>query len=221
MRSPSSASTLDVLSQAATELRAEFEHVADRAFYLWPETDPSDCRGFSYTIPKEEQIRSHLHHALRAADRNAAVELEWNFYRSTGGKHARVTIAGEIDIVRFGKTVDLFEVKRIWNITGWNNKRGELLGGIEADRTKLADVRTALATAGRTPGDVGVIVASFSDRTDGHTGMDAAWSAAELGAPHPTPDFTAHDESKPLYVRFYFLPVVDQRSRIVAMGSPT
>ena len=197
-----------MLSQAATELRAEFEHVADRAFYLWPETDPSECRGFSYTIPKEEQIRSHLHHALRAADPEAAVELEWNVYGSTGGKHARVTIAGEVDIVRFGRTVDLFEVKRIWNITGWNNKRGELLGGIEADRAKLADVRHALTTGGRTPGDVGVVVASFSDRANGHAEMDPAWSAVELGAPPRTPDFTAHDESKSLYVRFYFLPVV-------------
>lgn len=210
MNAPAQPADLDVLRSAAAELRAEFKRVAGLAFYLWPEAAAAHSvwRGFSYTIPKEEQVRSLLHAVLRQDDPAGAVELEWNVYRATIGPRSRVAAVGEIDLVRFRSAgvVDLLEVKRVWSITGWNNKADELLGGIEADRAKLDQARQTLTASGKACGIVGVVVASFADRATGHTPMRSSWRAIELGASSGSPDFEAPDESLHLHVRFYFVP---------------
>lgn len=198
-----------IVSGAAKALRVELNRVASFAAYLWPEGDAQVvCSGFSYTIPKEEQIRSFLYHVLRLDDCGGAVELEWNCYRSTGGRRPRTLRTGEIDLVRFRAdgAVDLLEVKRIWNLEGWNNKSRELLDGIDADLAKLADARHALASSDRRLGFAGVFVASFSDRMDGHAPLRTGWDARELDAPSGQADFAAPAESRDLFVRFYFVP---------------
>lgn len=214
MNAPLTADGLDVLRGAAAKLRAEFKKVAGCASYLWPGPSAGAasmvCRGFSYTIPKEEQIRSLLYSVLRDDEPNGAVELEWNVYRATTGPRSRVAAAAEIDLVRFrsSKAMDLLEVKRVWSIRGWNNKKEELLGGIETDRAKLDYASQAVKASGIGCGIVGIVVASFSDSATGHTPMRPSWHAIELDTPSGLPDFEAPDESLHLHARLYFVPAI-------------
>ena len=198
---------IEVLCCAAEAIRGELKHVAGRAFYVWPDR-PLVCQGFSYVIPKEEQIRSQLYALLREDNGSGAVELEWNTYHAVPGSRRRVERSGEIDIVRFRSDdkVDLIEVKRVWRIVGWINKRDELCRGIDTDRAKLTVARRALESRGKCCEIVGVFVASFSDSADGHMSMDQSWGAIDLGRPSSASDFDAPAEPLNIYTRFYFVP---------------
>lgn len=189
-------------------MRIEFRETARLAFHLMPDETGSTCyAGFSYTIPKEEQVRSRLYNELLSErDVCCAVELEWNLYSTNSG--SKVRAAGEIDIVRFRGAppiVDLVEVKRLWNIAGWNNKRRELLSGIENDATKLRGARKVLDDAGKDVGFAGVFVASFADTPTGHVAVPPSWSVAELDAEDAHLPFGASNRGRGLYARFLFV----------------
>lgn len=152
-------------------VRDDLSLVGRRAGYSWPGTPGRIWRGYSYEIPKEEQIRSafwaHLH------DRERLVcELEWNHYESDGGL---VAVGGEIDLVGFdrqgdpGAPVLLLEFKRVWWLTPrrpwsiWQNKVREMKGGIERDADKLRDVLASLGGHRAQVPLAAVVVVAFSD----------------------------------------------------------
>lgn len=155
---------------AAPQVREDLRLVGARARYLWPTSEaPTTWSGYSYEIPKEEQIRSAFWASLH--DREVlACELEWNIYEQDG---PRVRSAGEIDLAGFavqGATappVLLLEFKRTWFFKGWLNKRGEMRAGIAGDIAKLREVITAASQGPvgvSAPQLAGVVVVSFVDQ---------------------------------------------------------
>ena len=111
-------------------------------WYLWPEKDPkkpgavlwSRCPGYSYDLPKEEQIRTELACELRS--RELSMELEWNYYQLQDLRHPQ---RQEIDLAVFEENaLHLVEVKRIWNeLDIWVNKSKELVLSVQSDEMRL------------------------------------------------------------------------------------
>jgi len=104
-------------------------------WYLWPECHGnwSKCPGYSYELPKEEQIRSALASELWKTEKT--LELEWNFYQRDG----KFIQKQEVDIAAFPdeKVVHLIEVKRIWNLNGWVKKSENLISSVRIDAERL------------------------------------------------------------------------------------
>lgn len=91
-------SICEEIKSASQQVREILGSVGSHAHYLWPEkAGQSICKGYSYDIPKEEQIRSAYWLAFHGTNR-VICELEWNVYESRG-KVPRVK--GEIDIVGY------------------------------------------------------------------------------------------------------------------------
>ncbi len=163
-------SLISALQRAGKSARHDLELVGAHAGYSWPTTPSRLWQGYSYEIPKEEQIRSafwaHLH------DRNSLVcELEWNHY----GDQERVgSVRSEIDLVGFARTapptlpVLLLEFKRVWRLkpqpsSRWLNKTAEMKDGIKNDIRKLRRVLKSFSSHAGPPPLAGVVVVAFSD----------------------------------------------------------
>ncbi|MCC7015246.1 MAG: hypothetical protein IT454_21990, partial [Planctomycetes bacterium] len=127
--------------------------------YRWPDEKNRNWRGFSYTIPKEEQIRSELYRELVREEADRVVELEWTLYEKIG---RTVRASQEIDLVGFAEgTVEFaIEVKRAWWLNGWPNKTRDFLRGILADVEKLGALQAHPSSAAICRG---VVVAMFFD----------------------------------------------------------
>ncbi|MCW5804121.1 MAG: hypothetical protein KIT31_17240 [Deltaproteobacteria bacterium] len=155
------------LKAAARRAHESLRGIGQRAFYSYPD-DAGRFDGFSYTIPKEEQIRSEFYRHLDAAD-GVRYELEWNTYerRQVRGR-VRIVRAGEIDLVGFqsNAVVAALEVKRIWSLDGWYAKAPEHLRAIESDIDKLRPLLTELARRESGVPLAGVIVARFADSAE-------------------------------------------------------
>lgn len=153
------------LKRPLRSVRKALEQVGRSSSYLW--TDNKLWSGYSYTIPKEEQIRSALYAAL---SKELVVETEWTLYEP-GPRQGQVRACGEIDLVGFtlqgeakaGVTppVLLLEVKRAWHIAGWNNKPQEMARAIERDVERLREIKKKLGDKDKSV--AGVLVASFRD----------------------------------------------------------
>lgn len=135
---------LTELGLVADRTLAALEAVGQRNGYFWPERDGtlSQWHGYTYEIPKEEQVRTELVSNLKSEGR--AIEVEWNWYHSQ-----RPQECGEVDIAVFD-TLDrlpshLIEVKRTWRISGWNAKPAEQRAGLEADLARLRDISESVA----------------------------------------------------------------------------
>ncbi len=117
-------------------------------WYLWPENDPnkqgsvlwSKCPGYSYDLPKEEQVRTELACELR--DQGLSSELEWNYYLPQDLRH---TLKQEVDIAVFEEnSLHLVEVKRIWNeLDIWVDKPKELILAVQSDEMRLRRIMNA------------------------------------------------------------------------------
>ncbi|MFL5354338.1 hypothetical protein [Archangium sp.] len=123
--------------------------------------------GYSYSIPKEEQIRSEFYRHL--TNDGALFELEWNTY----GLKNEANQKTEIDLVSFAgeKVTALLEIKRIWSLKGWNNKYDEFASdGLQPDSKKLhaaaARLRKADANSLAPEALVGLIIVSFAHKPD-------------------------------------------------------
>jgi hypothetical protein len=139
-----SARIAELMKDATGKVPEVLQAIGDRATYLWPTAGKADraCRGYSYDIPKEEQIRSALWAALQSSG-ELSCELEWNAYVC---EREIPSVAGEIDIVGFDSTKEglpvlLVEVKRAWMLMGWCNKLSEMRMRTDLDLAKLAGVR--------------------------------------------------------------------------------
>jgi len=120
-------------------------------FYFWQTNSQHyNVPGFSYDIPKEEQIRSAVYAEICPICYD--VELEWNLYVTEGRSddydgrdNARI---GEIDLVCFPKTdknkqkIIFMEIKRFSYLSTWNRKEKDIwVKGIVPDHRKLALVK--------------------------------------------------------------------------------
>ena len=161
---------------AAARAHASILGVGNEAFYPYPD-DNGEYFGFSYTIPKEEQLRSEFYRHLDTHDGDGPrFELEWNLYERHAGARSDV-VKCEIDLVGFHKRaiVAALEVKRAWRLKGWNNKPQEQLDGIASDLGKLEGVLGAVGSGARRP-LAGVIVARFTDSADNRRELESALS---------------------------------------------
>jgi hypothetical protein len=162
------------LKIAADIVRADLKLVGERASYPWPGSDKL-WGGYSYEIPKEEQVRSAFWAQLH--DREImACELEWNHYQMTGRKIAN----SEIDLVGFPcigtsrAPVLLLEFKRVWSLNGWLNKSREMKAGIAKDMARLRRVLASLKVCSEVPPLAGVVVVAFSDDKS-RGARDSSW----------------------------------------------
>ncbi len=160
---------IKLISAASESVQEDLRVIGSHSAFLWPSPAPRLWGGYSYEIPKEEQIRSAFWAKLHNRD-SLVCELEWNAYE-IGPRGVQVD--GEIDLVGFrvnpssgdvaGPDV-LLEFKRVWLLTRWNNKRDDQRGGLEQDVLKLRRVVAALRsmTVPCVPRLVGVLVAGFT-----------------------------------------------------------
>lgn len=158
------------LRQAAEETWTALHQLSERAIHLYPIAGQyGRYSGFSYDIPKEEQIRSELYRAL-VRGTELAFELEWNLYRVDAARNVqtgmeRVSRHGEVDLVGFGprRIAALLEVKRVWTcLPDWKGSPKEMRASIEIDLKKLRDVRERAGNFFKGHVMSGVIVAVFS-----------------------------------------------------------
>ena len=95
-----------------------------------------DKKGFSYYLPKEEQIRAALYAYMRKC--GGCVEVESDFKEKETDK-----VKGEADLRVLGDDAFLLvEIKRTWEVhlVDWSNKYGEHLASWKADLQKLEDM---------------------------------------------------------------------------------
>jgi len=99
------------------------------------ETKELEARnGFSYDLPKEEQIRAALYAYMRKMGEH--VEVESDFKEKETDK-----VKGEADLRVLGDdALLLVEIKRTWAVSFWVNKYGEQLASWKADMQKLEDM---------------------------------------------------------------------------------
>ncbi len=160
---------IELISAASEAVREDLRAIGLHSAYAWPVPTPKLWGGFSYEIPKEEQIRSAFWAKLH--DRESLVcELEWNVYEF-GAR--RVKVIGEVDLVGFrlkkstpplpGPDV-LLEFKRVWSLTHWNNKPDEQRAGLERDVLKLRSIISTLGSMSdpTVPSLAGIVVAGFT-----------------------------------------------------------
>ncbi len=160
---------IERITDASYQVRQTLKDVGSSATYLWPKKggEYQAWKGYSYEIPKEEQIRSAFWSALQSDE--IVCELEWNIYTT----EARPKVSGEIDIVGYMRKSNLglpslfLEIKRTWNLKGWHNKGSEMLAGIKMDIEKLGPVFKATKKLAKKEGSqifAGVVVIGFSDQ---------------------------------------------------------
>ncbi len=163
------------IEAAAKIVRGDLAIVGARASYVWPQSGVlKHWGGYSYEIPKEEQIRSAFWSALHDRE-TLACELEWNLYEELP---RGVGATGEVDIAGFAvegvvaPPTLLLEVKRWWWLQGWNNKLPEMRAGIEADVRKLRNAVSSIEMCGVFPLLAGAIVVGFAETPDA---LAAGW----------------------------------------------
>ena len=154
--------SLDDLRDCLSTARKQLGGVGEASSYLW--ADGELWSGYSYTIPKEEQIRSALYKEL---SNRLIIETEWTLYEK--GPRGQVRACGEIDLVGFGGNGKalrgptlLLEIKRAWHLAGWVNKPRETAAAIKRDVIRLRDVKEMLAGVHAEP-MAAVLIASFRD----------------------------------------------------------
>jgi hypothetical protein len=160
---------VEFIKKASIIVRENLEIVGSCATYLWPENGKYDFwKGYSYEIPKEEQIRSAFCSAMQSTG-EVICELEWNIY-NPGPRSIRVS--GEIDIVCYQRNsfiripLILLEVKRLWYIKDWQNKHSEMTYMIQQDINKIKPVYDNIRKiAPKNAQEIlaGVIIVGFSD----------------------------------------------------------
>lgn len=170
---------VDRIKRAAQAVRDDLATVGRHAAYVWPSGPATAWEGFSYEIPKEEQIRSCFWARMHEGS-SLACELEWNVYvRGERG----VKLLGEVDLVGFrvsehrAPPVLLLEFKRVWTLLHWVKKPAELTRGIERDIEKLRAAVATLSECAAAPLLAGVVVAGFAH--------DAGALGMEIEALHP------------------------------------
>jgi len=155
-------SVVEILQKCVSGVYDQMQQVGRAARYLWG--DGELWSGYSYVIPKEEQVRSALYREL---SEYFALETEWTLYEK--GFRGHVRACGEVDLVGFRRDPEvsegpslLLEIKRAWWLKNWVNKVGEMAAAIERDAERLCEIKNTLASVRVMP-MAGVLIASFRD----------------------------------------------------------
>lgn len=162
------------LEEIASIVLDDLQRIHNNTSYFWPSQDTQTWwRGYSYYLPKEEQIRSAIY--ARLNDIGYFPELEWNIYSSR--KNEKITPSGEVDLVVFeqnedpnwGNPIAFLEVKRVWNLPDWQNKPTEQAQKQWDDLQKLSNLKDFLATYDALPKHAlyGLIAVSFASNLEG------------------------------------------------------
>lgn len=198
---------LAALTGAAKDVLDEVRAVSEHTFYAWPEDSRKNIRyhGFSYDIPKEEQIRSGLYRRLGCKD--VFMQVEWNCYRRHGKGHQ----IREIDIAAFSDDTleGLFEVKRCWDLPHWVNKHTEAMGALQSDIDKISDALEIVAEVQEKPPLAGVIAFAFveSGRAKLTNAITNAWpQATRLASAEQCFSYKGYEGPVDVSAYAFFLP---------------
>lgn len=196
----------------ATRVLSDLERLGAHNGYLWPpqSTGPRTThRGYSYDVPKEEQVRAYLVRAIEEKG-NLVAEVDWTWYRSPKQKW-------KLDVATFATTnrddtlpQHLIEVKRVWRLQrlGWFEKPPELVESLKKDQRRLEEVRHELAAQFPSwrPRSVGLFIIELLDSPSAT--FDFGDMPTQLLTEQPAVLTAARDAPVELNVRAHWLSVL-------------